>query len=63
LAARDDGRRRRVRQVRDGQLSGLGGLLDPESDRDTVLAIVGGVVGAVAEVPAKWVAAREPLPA
>ena len=41
----------------------LGGLLAPESDRDTVLAIVGGIVGAVAPPPGAWLEAREPLPA
>jgi len=39
----------------------LQGLTEPESDRDTMLAIVGGVVGAVAPPPPAWVAAREPL--
>jgi ADP-ribosylglycohydrolase len=39
----------------------IDGLRDPESDRDTVLAIVGGVVGAAVPPPAAWVAAREPL--
>ncbi|MEZ6185043.1 MAG: ADP-ribosylglycohydrolase family protein [Planctomycetota bacterium] len=40
----------------------LRGLESHESDRDTVLAIVGGVVGALADPPAAWVEAREALP-
>ncbi len=40
----------------------LGGLTNPDSDRDTTLAIVGGVVGTVAPVPLAWIAAREALP-
>jgi ADP-ribosylglycohydrolase len=39
----------------------LQGLLNPDSDRDTVLAIVGGVVGSVAAVPSAWLASRQPL--
>lgn len=43
----------------------LEGLASPESDRDTILAIVGGVVALSAgraTIPAEWIAAREPLP-
>ena len=42
----------------------LEGLHDPQSDRDTILAIVGGVVALSAEessIPAAWRQAREPL--
>jgi len=40
----------------------LRGLLNPDSDRDTMLAIVGGIVGAVAPPPVSWLECREPLP-
>lgn len=41
----------------------LEGLSSPESDRDTVLAIVGGIVGAIAAPPRTWLDSREALPA
>ena len=41
--------------------SALGGLLAPEADRDTVCAIVGGIVSVSAPVPVAWVSARETL--
>lgn len=49
------------RSYEDAVWLALQGLTEPESDRDTMLAIVGGVVGAVAPPPPAWVAAREPL--
>lgn len=39
----------------------LDGVIAPEADRDTVLAIVGGVVGAGTDVPEEWASAREAL--
>jgi ADP-ribosylglycohydrolase len=43
----------------------LDGLLSPSADRDTVCAIVGGIVASSASrsaLPAAWLSAREPLP-
>jgi ADP-ribosylglycohydrolase len=56
---------RHLRDFRAAQLAAIGGFDSPASDRDTVCAIVGGIVGAVCPpetIPAEWQSSREPFP-
>lgn len=51
--------------LEDALFDTMAGLLDPAADRDTVCAIVGGIVALSVgpdALPAAWLAAREPLP-
>lgn len=47
---------------RDAQLTAIEGFASSASDRDTICAIVGGIVGLSSEMPDDWLAQREPLP-
>jgi ADP-ribosylglycohydrolase len=54
-----------LRDYRAAQLTAMAGLESPASDRDTICAIVGGIVAlscADSTIPAEWIAQREPLP-
>jgi ADP-ribosylglycohydrolase len=55
----------RLGSFEDALFGAMEGLLDPAADRDTVCAIVGGLVAlsvGVEGLPATWHVAREPLP-